>query len=852
MLTRFKRHAVEALETPLAVYEDLRVRLMREYQIESLPTLEQLGYDPLKRIREEPFSLRWQRNTDTKLWFVETVDEASRFCDRLARIIWILYHGFHEVTWNEIRPCVAKYFVLSLSRTASANWKYHTNWICCHAMGERPPERGATVLDKDGFILGGDARRAQTRYLGSTTKKSKLRDEVRINVAASFLRSKQGLPKLSMMETLEDLRGHARTLSQKPSGTVDAAIVAKAREIVADIFDQCKNYFSREVDLSLASASSCLRYPRAMGGERGWLRHKAEIFRNFGTVEPSVDVSMGVDLSGHVDFRIHVDDRAPILKEDWLRGGQSQHARARVAMEAWFSENSDLPEWEFQVKVVQEALKTRPITVGDGDLYYHLKPLQKYLQKSLAAHRQFALTGRPLEETDIDPLLFERKWYKMCNLDECFVSGDYKGATDRLDVRLTLAIFMQIMEALGIGPGDPLYDMGFFSLMPGGKIRYDSSLDYVKSEQIERGVQTHIPIGPDPVTQENGQLMGSILSFPILCIANLATYLCIRDEFNDLVEPDLKPIEIAGRVLPTDDLSWQRSAVLVNGDDILFAASKRFARYWRANIGRAGFVESIGKNYTSPDFFTINSRFYTIRRGRLIEAGYVNLGLVFDEGKSVVTDDRMSGVDLSPFPVVAGRIADAIVASVPDRIRDQCMEWFIEYHRKDLNVPLLNWFIPLELGGLGLPRTRSVEITKAQRKLAAMLSTHPELTPPLLDAFKFCRKAKHGLRPGKVVRWSELGSLMTSRTWPDFLKSVQTIAKQATDHGYAWSLREQLDDPVEPRRAYAHAHNQIRKQFSSLVANSLAPMSDDAMIEFESPCVLPDWVEPCLPIKVTC
>jgi hypothetical protein len=60
----------------------------------------------------------------------------------------------------------------------------------------------------------------------------------------------------------------------------------------------------------------------------------------------------------------------------------------------------------------------------------------------------------------------------------------------------------------------------------------------------------------EPGLMKRGQLMGSILSFPILCLANLGLYL---------------------RVTQESQRNWtdkQRlDAVLVNGDDMLYVAS---------------------------------------------------------------------------------------------------------------------------------------------------------------------------------------------------------------------------------------------------------------------------------------
>jgi hypothetical protein len=96
---------------------------------------------------------------------------------------------------------------------------------------------------------------------------------------------------------------------------------------------------------------------------------------------------------------------------------------------------------------------------------------------------------------------------------------------------------------------------------------------------------------------KNGQLMGSILSFPVLCAINLASYWCALEEYT-------------GCTYKKEELPC-----LINGDDILFKSNDAFYTVWQKWITKAGFTLSVGKNYISPHFITVNSESWLHVRG---------------------------------------------------------------------------------------------------------------------------------------------------------------------------------------------------------------------------------------------
>jgi hypothetical protein len=73
--------------------------------------------------------------------------------------------------------------------------------------------------------------------------------------------------------------------------------------------------------------------------------------------------------------------------------------------------------------------------------------------------------------------------------------------------------------------------------------------------------------------------MGSILSFPILCVVNLLCYWRAVERY-------------WGK-----QVSLRKLQVLINGDDILFRANARLYAIWQEEIKEVGFELSVGKNY---------------------------------------------------------------------------------------------------------------------------------------------------------------------------------------------------------------------------------------------------------------
>jgi hypothetical protein len=262
--------------------------------------------------------------------------------------------------------------------------------------------------------------------------------------------------------------------------------------------------------------------------------------------------------------------------------------------------------------------------------------------------------------------------------EEYWCSGDFKAATDKLSSRASELVLERL----------PHFGLPVIESFLDNRINY-----------------------PDGtfVDQRNGQLMGHPLSFPILCIVNLAIYWAT-----------IEKCRTAG-TLSGGRARRMWSNVLINGDDILFKCSREFYECWIEMTRSVGLVVSLGKNYLSPDCCLINSKLYRRVAGRMEPKGYLNLKLVLGtslkqgESKSLPTQ---IGKDLSEMTSICPWARCAIPAAF-DRWKDSWKGWFQP-----------NWFLPVHLGGYGVAvrdASDSWFVTREQRIMAARFVHNPDL-----------------------------------------------------------------------------------------------------------------------------
>jgi hypothetical protein len=239
------------------------------------------------------------------------------------------------------------------------------------------------------------------------------------------------------------------------------------------------------------------------------------------------------------------------------------------------------------------------------------------------------------------------------------------------------------------------------------------------SENEETGeVTTWVRLQVKPTTQRNGQLMGSILSFPILCLANLGLYLSANEI--SLRDPETRREKL--------------KKVLVNGDDMLYVATeKAFKRH--AVVGeRIGLVMSPGKAYWHRRYANVNSvsaDFDFNNQGSPFKIPFLNVGLLVGRHKVLGTTESEDDLDLIegfPFSSVVDTLLEG---ALPGKEVD-ILKIYLSWHRKSITRELKgrNLFLPTSVGGLGqhAPEGFTYRVTREQLRIAhAILADRPYL-----------------------------------------------------------------------------------------------------------------------------
>lgn len=312
-----------------------------------------------------------------------------------------------------------------------------------------------------------------------------------------------------------------------------------------------------------------------------------------------------------------------------------------------------------------EALKVRVITKSDPIRQTVLRSLWKKMHTVLRQHPTFILLDRP----ETEEIVNERIGDELLP-NQLYLSGDYEAATDNLHSWVSETVADEIASIWNLGPEE--------------------------HKLFREGLTGHI-YGDKP--QRRGQLMGSVVSFPVLCVANAAM--------------SRWSMELAERRL----MLLRDSPLLINGDDVGLRAHKRVYGYWQKITSFGGLHESLGKTYATRQFIEINSRCFergipTTRverlgghRLRILPIGlyktkFVNLGLVLGMKRS---QGSIGLSDLDSPEYNLGARGRKLVDSSPEELAEPLMRLFILRHKELLQKTRLPWFIPTWLGGIGLP-----------------------------------------------------------------------------------------------------------------------------------------------------
>lgn len=324
-----------------------------------------------------------------------------------------------------------------------------------------------------------------------------------------------------------------------------------------------------------------------------------------------------------------------------------------------------------------EALKVRIITKGDPYVGYVLRPLQRFLLRVLRKHPAFELIGAG----NVTDWYIQRRMGAVLRPGEAYLSGDYSAATDNLAPWVSETIARAIASTCDLSPQEE--DLFVKALV-----------EHWFDDPTTRTIRS----------QEWGQLMGSVVSFPVLCIANAA--ICRM-----VIEADRG---CPGR------LSLRNIPLMINGDDCALRCTDVGLKVWKSLATFVGLEPSIGKFFFSREFVQINSenfeRLETPVSKRDPDSGvsrllsfrtteFFNLGLWFGQKRS---GGRTEGVLAQPEESVGTRVRE-FLRRAPEGLRDEAYRLYIATARDEWEKVGVPWFLPEGWGGLGLPPLYAVD-----------------------------------------------------------------------------------------------------------------------------------------------
>jgi hypothetical protein len=321
-------------------------------------------------------------------------------------------------------------------------------------------------------------------------------------------------------------------------------------------------------------------------------------------------------------------------------------------------------------QAIPEPCKVRIITKGRANLYTGLRRLQKFMVRRWK-NTPFGTMTSEFEEK----LKFRLESDSMLNDGDYYISGDYSSATDRMNLDATQLVMEEILRNCGL-LGTLLAERALFSFS-GAHIEY--------------------PDG-DIIQQCRGQLMGHPLSFPILCIINLATYMKTFDRW--------------------DSLELTRSPFMINGDDILFRGDQSHMDLWRGYSARVGLSVNEEKTYVHSKYYLINSVLGKRGSGKV---NYYNRALAIGHGvksepvRLVTQADSLWKALEHPLPRAEKRGRRHLLETLQIHLKKFTSKGFTP-----------NYFLPKVVGGLGLTSDeRQISMTYTQRKVATYFMRNP-------------------------------------------------------------------------------------------------------------------------------
>lgn len=542
-------------------------------------------------------------------------------CDRVVRVFESLFLVFQnyklfpsDVQFNskalnddELTDIVVGLFTLDRNCILEKSLKEFCAWPMARLIGADIPHYGYQAL------FGRSVRRIITSRIPSNGEYT----EEHLSACQAILQMKRAFLPVSDQFVDKKLKEHAFGVGVEFKKIEPFEVRFKEEYKNTDVLidnaiHQLSKYFNRrkngvESNLNdypiVPSTSSSYESNRAEGGFAGSVLRMAEQ-EYYGEIsipepicfqEPYIHQETGEIYTYRKQCDIEVNENS------------LQRHMSRMSETARLMASEDIPI-KAKIVAVKEPCKVRIVSCGETIRYIDAYRWDKIVRKIFKRSDKFStlssrIDGAKLTKVFRQGQIFWRK--RGYNTDELqFLSGDYSAATDGIDPHRSIQLLNMLMDTVGL-PEDQCENLR--QCLINHEMIYSCDLSQCElAKRLDSNNNKH----KYSVLQKRGQLMGSPVSFPILCLLNFV----INWVF---IDPKLST--------NIDDVP-----ILVNGDDLFMVIPRGYydgthnawknypmqvgGTSWRNFIETVGFYESLGKNYISPRAFCINSQFYIIER----------------------------------------------------------------------------------------------------------------------------------------------------------------------------------------------------------------------------------------------
>nr|WAK77975.1 MAG: RNA-dependent RNA polymerase [Erysiphe necator associated ourmia-like virus 42] len=402
---------------------------------------------------------------------------------------------------------------------------------------------------------------------------------------------------------------------------------------------------------------------------------------------------------------------------------------------------------ELRLGVVKTKGKLRVVTMQSARVKRVLSPVHDALYDHLTSFG-WCVRG-DVKKTDFEAIVNDRK------SGESFISGDYTAATDNVLPWVTEAITSVLAE----DPNLTEEERGIMLAAVG-----DLHL-WSKSRKTR-------------YTLTRKQMMGNLLSFPILCLINKVSYdICCDISFG----------------------SGVRRVGRFNGDDCMFNGNRKFFSLWEEVTSTFGLVVNRQKTGFSDTWLDLNSQPFHVPSGRLVPRHCLSflrpfrndcvdlLGEVWKGVKGMKHSVRQYAISvLARHEIV---LRDFCVANIPRYVFTGLMKktWFRRWRGSDPVPPIITGV------------SRSCEVVVAD--------------PPREDLFSIVDQAHTESERERVLRWEGVPlEFLATPVW-DLSNSfdvepgplVKTLRRQG---------RPPLPPVISPKRSAKKFVRVVRWQYS--------------------------------------